>query len=173
MSSADWQNNLKNCLGPALAAYSKGIEKEAQAEVDKLELGLKVPNFSAPKLSAEIAAATSYTSNAGGGGAVAGGVTGAAIGTAIVPGVGTVIGGILGLIAGGAAEEEVRGGTVSPDREMSLENVRETARGLRPALKEEAKKYLDRVEKAIATVGGKIRTGEDDVVEQLNKLFGV
>jgi molecular chaperone DnaK (HSP70) len=156
-SDADWQNNLGKCLNPALKAYAKGVQKEAQAEVAKLRLGLTVPTFPTPKLSAEIQAAKTSTSENSGAGAVAGGVTGAAIGTAVVPVVGTIIGGLIGAALGSGAEEGIRGTTVSLDTDGSLANVREAAHGLRPALKEEAKTYLNRVENAVAAKQKSVR----------------
>lgn len=107
---------------------------------------------------------------------VAGALAGAAVGS-IVPVIGTGIGGVigaaLGAAAGEAAGEGIESKTVTLDKGKSLENVRRAARALCPALKEEANKYLDKVQSAVATAGGKIKTGEDEIVEQLNKLFGV
>jgi pyruvate/2-oxoglutarate dehydrogenase complex dihydrolipoamide acyltransferase (E2) component len=163
-SDSNWQNNLGNCVEPALKAYATGVQKEAQAEVAKLRLGLTVPAFPTPKLSVEITAGEILRDNTaekvgkGAGGAAAGAVTGAGVGAlvgSIIPvvgtGLGAVVGGVLG--AGGgvsAATEDVSDYKSTPDRVQSLKNVRTATQKLRPALKKEAQKYLDRVENAVA-----------------------
>jgi len=175
---SDWQDKLGNCLGPALEAYTTDVQEEAQAEVDKLELGLTVPPFSAPSLSTEITAGKTYSDTGevvgGVGGGLAGAAGGAALGSVIFPVVGTAIGGLLGGLAGlgmGAAAGEDSTGTL--DKEKSLTRVRDAAEELRPTLKVAAKKYLDRVERTVAAEVGLQTIGQDDIVQQLNRHFGV
>lgn len=151
----NWQNNLGGCLGPALKAYAAGVQKEAQAAVDKLELGLRVPTFSAPRLSAEITAGKTYSDTGevvgGLGGGLAGAAGGAMLGSAVFPVVGTVIGGALGGLIGlgmGAAAGEDTTGTLDKDKSLAI--VRSTAEELRPRLKVATKAYLDRVERDVA-----------------------
>ena len=180
---SNWQDNLGNCLGPALKAYAAGIQREAQAEVDKLKPGLRVPTFSAPALSAEITAGKTYSDTGEVVGGVGGGLTGAAggalLGSAIFPVVGTAIGGVLGgLIGTGMGAEALGDTTGTLDKDKTLTEVRSAAEELRPRLKVEAKKYLDRVEKDVAArlgvgdrcvvaVVGQVKVGKSTFVNAL------
>jgi molecular chaperone DnaK (HSP70) len=154
-SDSEWQNNLGKCLDPALKAYAESVQEEARAEVAKLKLfGLMVPTFWRPKLSAEIQTQSSY-GGSGHGGKIGGAVIGGVIGTLIGGPIGTVIGASLGGGAGAvgdSAEYDEAG-----SKEQSAANVREAASGLRPALKQEAEKYLAKVEKAVATKQKSVR----------------
>jgi hypothetical protein len=174
-SDSNWQNSLANALEPALRKYAKGVQKDAQAEVNKLRIALTVPTFPAPKLGVEIEAgkATSITGDRGTAGAWTGGATGAVIGTLIFPGIGTVIGGLLGAGAGSAAGEEITTHEVTLDEMKSLTNVQTAARTLLPALKKETLRYFDRVEKAVAARLGVQTVGQDDIVQQLDRHIGV
>jgi hypothetical protein len=154
-SDPNWQNNLGKCFNPALAAYAKGVQKEAQAEVGNLKLDLTVPTFAKPRLSTKVTAGKTYSETGevvgGVGGGVGGAAAGATLGSFIFPGVGTVVGGVLGGLVGlglGASAGEDTTGTL--DIEKSLTNVRAAARELCPELTKAANKYLERVEKAVA-----------------------
>jgi hypothetical protein len=99
-SDPNWENNLGKSLDYALAGYARGVQEEAQAEVDKLDVGLTVPTFAKPRLSTEVTAGKTYDTTGedfmGGLGLLSGSFGGMALGSAIFPGVDTVVGSLLG-----------------------------------------------------------------------------
>jgi molecular chaperone DnaK (HSP70) len=160
-SDSNWENNIRNSLKPALKAYAKGVQEEAQAEVTKLGLGLTVPPFT-PKVSVEVSVSHAMrekekVSGKQVGGALGGAAVGALIGS-VIPGIGTTIGAGLGAALGQkAASDPIPDYEFIPEKDESLKNVQTTGRELRPALKAEARKYLERVEKAVAAKQRSVR----------------
>jgi hypothetical protein len=141
-SDSNWEEKLKNCFGPASRHYAKKVQREAQFEVDKLEIGIKVPTFSPPELNPEVEA---YKSNAGKIGAGIGGVTTGLMTLGLDAGItGAIVGGAIGK----AVDKAFYSGDAKKDR--SAENVAKAARNLLPTLRDEAEKYLERVNKTLA-----------------------